>query len=67
MGQIAGAFADSKLHSNELRVLVDGTKKFPDDFLLWNLLSQSTSATPEQKAEAQAQIKRLDPLNPELK
>jgi hypothetical protein len=67
MGQIAGAFADSKLHSNELRVLVDGTKKFPDDFLLWNLLSQSTSATPEQKAEAQAQMKRLDPLNPELK
>jgi O-antigen ligase len=67
MGQIAGAFADSKLHSNELRVLVDGIKKFPDDFLLWNLLSQSTSATPEQKAEAKAQMKRLDPLNPELK
>jgi hypothetical protein len=67
MGQIAGAFADSKLHSNELRVLVDGTKKFPDDFLLWNLLSQSTSATPEQKAEAKAQMKRLDPHNPDLK
>jgi hypothetical protein len=67
MGQIAGAFAGSKLHSNELKVLLDGTKKFPDDFSLWSLLSQSPSATPEQKAEAKAQMKRLDPKNPDLK
>ena len=67
MGQIAGAFASGKLNSNELKVLLDGTKKFPDDFLLWSLLSQSPSATPEQKAEAKAQMKRLDPYNPDLK
>ena len=67
MGQIAGALAGSKLHSNELKVLLDGTKKFPDDFLLWSLLSQSTNATPQQKAEAKAQMKRLDPKNPDLK
>lgn len=67
MGQIAEAFASSKLNSNELKVLLDGTKKFPDDFQLWSLLSQSPSATPEQKAEAKAQMKRLDPYNPDLK
>jgi hypothetical protein len=47
--------------------LLDGTKKFPDDFLMWNLLSQLPEATPEQKAEAKAQMKRLDPHNPDLK
>ena len=67
MGQIAEAFASSKLNSNELKVLLDGTKKFPDDFLMWNLLAQLPEATPEQKAEAKAQMKRLDPYNPDLK
>ena len=67
MGQIAGAFANAKLGANELKVLLDGTKKFPDDFLMWNLLSQLPEATPEQKAEAKAQMKRLDPHNPDLK
>jgi len=67
MGQIAEAFANAKLNANELKVLLDGTKKFPDDFLMWNLLSQLPEATSAQKTEAKAQMKRLDPHNPNLK
>jgi hypothetical protein len=34
---------------------------------LWALLAKIPSATAEQKAEALAQMKRLDPNNPNLK
>jgi len=57
----------NNLNTQALRVLIPAVKKFPDDFSLWNVFSQLPNATPEQKAEAKAQMKRLDPLNPELK
>jgi hypothetical protein len=45
----------------------DAVSKFPDDYAVWVALSSMTSATDQQKAEALAQMKRLDPLNPNLK
>ena len=38
----------------------------PDDFPSWQLLLSVTNATVEDKVEATANMKRLDPLNPKL-
>jgi phosphoribosylpyrophosphate synthetase len=50
-----------------LQVAADAVVKFPDNYGVWATLATMTSATAEQKAEALAQMKRLDPLNPNLK
>jgi O-antigen ligase len=67
MLQAAGLLYDSKLQSQAISVLVDATKEFPDYYGTWGTLYQLPEATPEQKAAALVQMKRLDPLNPNLK
>ena len=67
MIQAAGLLYDSKLTAQAMSVLVDATKKFPDYYGTWGTLYQLPEATPDQKAEALVQMKRLDPLNPNLK
>jgi O-antigen ligase len=67
MLQAAGLLYDSKLQAQAISVLVDATKEFPDYYGTWGTLYQLPEATPEQKAAALVQMKRLDPLNPNLK
>jgi O-antigen ligase len=67
MLQAAGLLYDSKLQAQAISVLVDATKEFPDYYGTWGTLYQLPEATPEQKAQALVQMKRLDPLNPNLK
>ena len=67
MLQVAGLLYNSKLTSQALSIVVDATKEFPEYYGTWNTLYQLAEATPEQKAEALVQMKRLDPLNPNLK
>jgi hypothetical protein len=67
MLQAAGLLYESKLTTQALSVLADATKTFPDYYGTWGTLYQLPEATPEQKAEALVQMKRLDPLNPNLK
>ena len=67
MLQAAGLLYDSKLTAQAMSVLADATKTFPDFYGTWGTLYQLPEATPEQKAEALVQMKRLDPLNPNLK
>ena len=67
MGQVAGLLMENKLEAQGLKVATDAVERFPDRFELWALLAKIPSATAEQKAEALAQMKRLDPLNPNLK
>jgi hypothetical protein len=67
MIQVAGTLNDNKLEAQGLVVALDATKKFPDNFFVWANLDLMKSATPDQKAQALAQMKRLDPLNPNLK
>ena len=67
MAQVAIVLEDNKYEKESLSVITDATKKFPDDFKLWELLAKSPKATKEQKIEALLQMKRLDPLNPNLK
>ena len=67
MLQAAGLLYDSRLTAQAMSVLADATKTFPDFYGTWGTLYQLPEATPEQKAEALVQMKRLDPLNPNLK
>ena len=67
MVQVAMTLNENKLESQGLEVAVDATKKFPDNYSVWATLNAMNSATVEQKALALAQMKRLDPLNPDLK
>jgi O-antigen ligase len=67
MIQVALALNDNKLTAQGLQVAVDAVAKFPNNYGVWAALDSMTSATAEQKAQALAQMKRLDPLNPNLK
>jgi hypothetical protein len=67
MGQVAISLANDNFQNEALKVLRDGTEKFPDEYQMWRLVSEIPNATDEQVAEAKRQMKRLDPLNPNLK
>jgi O-antigen ligase len=67
MGQVAITLANNNLQPEALKILTDGVSKFPNEFSMWRLLSEIPNASPEQVIEAKRQMKRLDPLNPNLK
>jgi O-antigen ligase len=67
MVQIAMALNENNLEKQGLKVAVDASKNFPDSYPVWATLYGMKSASVEQKAAALVQMKRLDPLNPNLK
>jgi O-antigen ligase len=67
MIQISMTLNENKLEANGLQVALDAVEKFPDNYGVWGALSTMKNASSEQKAQALAQMKRLDPLNPNLK
>jgi len=67
MIQVAMTLNENKLEAQGLEVAVDATKSFPDNYSVWATLDSMKSATAEQKAQAKKEMKRLDPLNPNLK
>ena len=58
---------DNKVEVEALPILLRASQEFPDSFETWEALASLTNATPAQVADANAQMKRLDPLNPNLK
>jgi hypothetical protein len=67
MIQVAMTLNENKLEAQGLEVAMDATEKFPNNYSVWATLDAMKSATAEQKAQAQREMKRLDPLNPNLK
>jgi O-antigen ligase len=67
MIQVATTLNENKLEAQGLVVALDAAKKFPNNYSVWATLESMKSATAEQKAQAQKEMKRLDPLNPNLK
>ena len=65
--QVAYVFHNNKLDEQALPIVLDVTKRYPDIFDAWRLLSLMSNATPAQITEAKAQMKRLDPYNPDIK
>jgi O-antigen ligase len=67
MIQVAMTLNENRLEDQGLQVALDAVERFPDNYGVWGTLSLMKKATDAQKAEALAQMKRLDPLNPNLK
>jgi O-antigen ligase len=67
MVQVSMTLNDNKFEAQGLEIALDATESFPDNFGVWGALNLMKNASAEQKAEALAQMKRLDPLNPNLK
>ena len=67
MIQVSMTLNENKLESQGLEVAVDATENFPDNYAVWATLYEMKNASEEQKVEALAQMKRLDPLSPTLK
>lgn len=65
--QIALILNENKLPSQALAVAQEAKNKFPDSYDVWKVLASLPGAPAEEVAEAKAQMKRLDPHNPELK
>jgi O-antigen ligase len=66
-GQVALIFQENKYEAQALEVTEAGLLKFPNEFGLWKILSELPNASAAQLAEAKAQMKRLDPFNPDVK
>jgi len=67
MIQSALLFNENRLEAKALQVALDATERFADNYSAWATLNEMKSATEAQKAQALVQMKRLDPLNPNLK
>lgn len=67
MIQVAMTLNENKLEDQGLQVAQDAVERFPENFGVWATLNSMNKASVEQKTEALAQMKRLDPLNPNLK
>ena len=67
MIQVAMTLNENKLETQGLKVAVDATKRFADNYVVWATLYAMKGASQQQKAQALTQMKRLDPLNPTLK
>ncbi len=67
MIQVAMTLNDNKLEDHGLKVALDAVERFPDNYSVWSTLNSMNKATEAQKTQALAQMKRLDPLNPNLK
>ncbi len=63
---MASILENSKLYDQALQYAIRATEFNPDNFDSWNALYSVQKSTPEQKTVALANMKRLDPYNPEL-
>ena len=65
-GQVGLVLQANKLDAQAQKVVDAALLKFPNEFGLWSLASTLSTATPEQIAKAKAEMKRLDPNNPDI-
>jgi len=67
MIQVASTLDQNNLGEQSLKISLDSVEKFPDNYGAWATLYAMKGASEQQKVEALMQMKRLDPLNPNLK
>ena len=64
--QATQLFASSNLLPQALQVSLDAVAFNPDSYDNWRNLYFLSNSTPEEKARAVVNLKRLDPLNPDV-
>ena len=62
---LAGVYRNTKMDDKAVAILKEATTNYPDSYDLWNLWLTIPTATPSDIAYAKAQLKRLDPYNPD--
>jgi hypothetical protein len=67
ISQVAATLNDNNLGAQGLEVALFGVKEFADTYGAWVTLYEMKEASAEQKAQALKQMKRLDPLNRNLR
>jgi hypothetical protein len=67
MVQIAKVLDANNLEKESSRIANDAKKRFPDNYDVWSMVYSIQGSSAQNKAEALANMKRLDPLNPNLK
>ena len=65
--QISQTLENNGYKNEALSVIQRASEAFPDSYEVWKVYSLLSTATPAQVSAAKAQMKRLDPNNPELK
>ena len=65
MAQAVATFEDSKAFTQAHDLALKAVAYNPDFYDGWRLLGFISTSTPEEKAKAEANLKRLDPLNPQ--
>jgi hypothetical protein len=63
---LAGIYRNAKMDVDAVKVLREATAIYPDSYDMWSLWLTIPTATPSDIAYAKAQLKRLDPFNPDL-
>ena len=64
---LAGILLNNNNNAEAIVVIRDAVVNYPESYDLWKMWSTSPTATPSDLATAKAQLKRLDPFNPDLK
>jgi O-antigen ligase len=67
MMQVSMILNENKFEDQGLQVAIDAADRFPDNYAAWGTITLMKSAPEQLKAQALVQMKRLDPLNPNLK
>jgi len=67
MYKVIATLIDNKLMTEALVISNDSIKSFPDEYRVWEVRSKIEGLSETEKSEAIAQMKRLDPNNPNLK
>jgi O-antigen ligase len=63
---LAGIYRNANMDDKAVEVLKEATVTYPDSYDMWSLWLTIPTATPSDIAYAKAQLKRLDPFNPDL-
>ena len=63
---VAQILQENKLEDRAIVVLRDASKIYPDSYEIWNRWAGIASASPNDVVRAKAEMKRLDPFNPNL-
>jgi cytochrome c-type biogenesis protein CcmH/NrfG len=62
---LAGIYLNAKMDDKAVEVLRESTRTYPDSLDMWTLWLKIPTATSSDIAYAKAQLKRLDPFNPD--
>jgi hypothetical protein len=64
---VVGVFETNKFHDLAHKYALEAVKFNPNSYETWKTITLLSKSTEREKFEALVQMKRLDPLNPELK